>query len=114
MMQDWTKLLQGEPVSDLAHHLRDGGDIMNGQDIVQIANDLYGPQNASTYWVYGSPCRPMSGAWARIPDARYVNANYSQDKVHTWVVVPARLERSIIDSYELTERPVYGPVTLTN
>jgi len=26
-MQDWTKLLQGEPVSDLAHHLRDEGDL---------------------------------------------------------------------------------------
>lgn len=27
-MQDWTKLLDGEPASDLAHHLRDEGDIM--------------------------------------------------------------------------------------
>lgn len=28
-MQDWTKLLDGEPVSDLAHHLRDGGDMIS-------------------------------------------------------------------------------------
>ena len=86
---------------------------MDGQHIVQIANDLYGPQDASTYWVYGSPCRPMSSAWARIPNACYVNADKSMTGMHTWVIVPARLERSIIDSYELTERPVYGPIALT-
>lgn len=27
MTQSWDKLLQGEPVSDLAHHLRDEGDV---------------------------------------------------------------------------------------
>lgn len=85
---------------------------MDGQQIVQTANDLHGLQDG-TYWVYGSPCRPMSGTWARIPNACYVNAERSTTGMHTWVVVPARLERSIIDNYELTERPVYGPVTLT-
>ena len=28
-MQSWDKLLQGEPASDLAHHLRDGGDVIS-------------------------------------------------------------------------------------
>ncbi len=56
------------------------------------------------FYIYGSLYRPMSGSWARIPGAIFVNADYSTDRVHTWVVSEHALAPTVIDSFELTAR----------
>ena len=55
-MQDWTKLLDGEPVSDLAHHLRDErmiemkrSDIQRLQDEASQAYERLSTQDAGPY-----------------------------------------------------------------
>lgn len=49
--------------------------------------------------VYASRLRPMSGSWARIKDAHYVNSDLRG--VHTWVVVPKPLTAEVVGSYQL-------------
>jgi hypothetical protein len=55
----------------------------------------------STSFVYGSRCRPISGTWAKIPDAEYQQSNASETGYHTLVVVPERLSRDVVNAYEL-------------
>ena len=40
-MQSWYKLLEGEPASDLAHHLRDGGDLEMDQFELRLTEAQY-------------------------------------------------------------------------
>jgi hypothetical protein len=55
----------------------------------------------SAYHVYGAPMRPMSGSWARIDGAVFINADKSRSGYHTYVAVPMPLEKGMIESYEL-------------
>jgi hypothetical protein len=61
----------------------------------------------SAYHVYGAPMRPMSGSWARIDGAVFINADKSTSGYHTYVAVPELLDRDTIERYEL--RFVSGP-----
>jgi hypothetical protein len=81
-----------------------------GLSIVQTADDLYGKVESDTFYVYGSPSRPMnnSSSWGLIQGARFVNADYRSDRVHTFIVVPEQLDRATIQSYELTSEPMYA------
>lgn len=58
-------------------------------------------QDLSAYTVYGSPLRPMSATWARIPEAVFMQTRPSQNGYHTYVAVPTPLEKTIINRYEL-------------
>lgn len=64
---------------------------------------------ARDYWpgkewvhIYASRNRPMSGVWARIKDAHYVDGDYSTQGVFTWVVTPTLIPNDKVASYELT------------
>jgi hypothetical protein len=55
-----------------------------------------------SYTVYGS-YRPISAAWARIPDAVYLPVpNWQGYGYSTYVATPAPIEREVQESYELT------------
>lgn len=56
----------------------------------------------SAYYVYGAPMRPMSGSWARIDGAVYINADKQTTGYHTYVAVPEALDKEVIERYELT------------
>jgi hypothetical protein len=43
----------------------------------------------------------MNAGWARIPDAHYVNADYSASHVHTWVITPEPLDAATVAKFEL-------------
>jgi len=63
--------------------------------------ELLGLEMAS-YLVYGSACRPMSAAWARIPDAVFMPSERYQTGYHTYIAVPTYLDEETMKSYELT------------
>jgi len=63
--------------------------------------ELLGLEMAS-YLVYGSACRPMSAAWARIPDAVFMPSERYSTGYHTYVAVPALLDEETVRQYELT------------
>lgn len=52
--------------------------------------------------VYASRNRPMSPMWARINGAHYIDANYRDTGVWTWIVTPELLSKETVDRYELT------------
>ena len=64
------------------------------------------------YWhghVYASRNRPISSLWAclsadraNVLGAVYVDANYAETGVWTWVVTPAQLDERTVRRYELT------------
>ena len=57
------------------------------------------------YWhghVYASRNRPISSLWADVPGAVYVDANYAETGVWTWMVTPAPLDDETVRRYELT------------
>lgn len=58
-------------------------------------------RNLYDYWIYGSPMRPMSATWARIPDAVYMQADKSATGYHTYVAVPEALSQEVVARYEL-------------
>ena len=47
------------------------------------------------------PVRPMNAGGARIPEAHYVNADYSENRVHTWVITPDPLDAAMIARFDL-------------
>lgn len=53
-------------------------------------------------YIYGSPNRPMSTTWARIPDAHYIQVDRRTEGVYTWVAVPYQLSLKVMNDYELT------------
>jgi len=55
----------------------------------------------SQYVVYGSPMRPMTAAWAHIPDAVYMPSDKAITGYHTYVAVPRVLSSDTVASYEL-------------
>lgn len=52
--------------------------------------------------VYASRNRPMSAVWARIDKAHYVQSDYRETGVHTWVVTPEPLDDDTLYKFELT------------
>lgn len=58
-------------------------------------------EDLSNHIVYGSPMRPMSSVWARIPDAVFMQSNKRSTGYHTFVAVPVVLEQEQVDRYEL-------------
>lgn len=56
----------------------------------------------SQYVVYGSPMRPMSAAWAHIPDAVYMPSDKALTGYHTYIATPRVLSSDTVASYELT------------
>jgi hypothetical protein len=65
-------------------------------------------EHGEQYWyahVYASRCRPISGLWADIEDAVYVQPAgevFDQTGVWTWVIVPEPLSEEVMRRYELT------------
>jgi hypothetical protein len=59
-------------------------------------------EDLSQHVVYGSPMRPMTAAWAHIPDAVYMPADKAATGYHTYVAVPRVLSSDTVNSYELT------------
>lgn len=58
--------------------------------------------NLARRFVYGSPMRPMSSVWARIPGAAiYIPCNRQKTGFHTYIAVLARLDKEIIEKYDL-------------
>lgn len=65
----------------------------------------FADEHGHDYWhghVYASRNRPISGVWASIPNAIYVEAGYAETNVWTWVVVPRLLDDETVRRYELT------------
>ena len=63
------------------------------------------------YWhghVYASRNRPISGLWASVPGAVYVDADYAKTGVWTWVVTTVPLDDKTVRRYELTW--AWGPI----
>jgi hypothetical protein len=75
-------------------------------EMLAVLRDSY-MGDLTGYHVYGAPMRPMSGSWARIDGAVFINADKSTTGYHTYVVVPELLDRDTIERYEL--RFVSGP-----
>lgn len=69
--------------------------------LLQQYSELLG-EDLSNHHVYGSPMRPMSSAWARIPNAVFMQTNRQETGYHTFVAVPTPLESSEVNRYELT------------
>jgi hypothetical protein len=40
--------------------------------------------------------------WARIEGAHYIDANYNETGVWTWIITPELLSKETTDRYELT------------
>lgn len=59
-------------------------------------------EDLSKYVVYGSPMRPMTAAWAHIPNVVYMPADKALTGYHTYVAVPSCLAPQTVESYELT------------
>lgn len=59
-------------------------------------------EDLSNHVVYGSPMRPMSSSWARIPDAVFMQSDKQSTGYHTFVAVPVVLGQEVVDRYELT------------
>ena len=58
--------------------------------------------NLSRRFVYGSPIRPMSSVWARLPGAAiYIPADRQKTGYHTYIAVLAKLNKEIIEKYDL-------------
>lgn len=56
----------------------------------------------SRRFVYGSPLRPMSSIWARLPGAAiYIPCNRQKTGYHTYIAVLAKLDKEIIEKYDL-------------
>lgn len=68
--------------------------------LLQQYSEIMG-EDLSQYAVYGSPMRPMSAAWAHIPDAVYMPADKALTGYHTYVAVPRVLSSDMVASYEL-------------
>jgi hypothetical protein len=58
-------------------------------------------QDITLYIVYGSPMRPMSGIWARIDGAVFIQSDKQQSGYHTYVAVPQLLDAEVTEQYEL-------------
>jgi hypothetical protein len=69
--------------------------------LAQYMSDANGATPAEALRLYGSPNRPMSGSWARIPGAAYITADVRDTGLHTWVVVPDEIDPALVESYEL-------------
>lgn len=52
--------------------------------------------------IYASRNRPISGLWASIPGAVYVDANYAETGVWAWMVTVEPLDDETVRRYELT------------
>lgn len=71
------------------------------RQVIHSVEWTLGPYGRTHHWVYGSPNRPLSLVWARIPDAVCVQADYATTRMHTWVVVPQALDEQLVQRYEL-------------
>ena len=58
-------------------------------------------QDITSYLVYGSPMRPMSGMWARIDGAVFIQSDKQQSGYHSYVAVPQLLNAEVAEKYEL-------------
>jgi len=71
------------------------------EEMLSILRDTY-EGDLTHRWVYGSPMRPMSSSWARLPGgAVYLNADKAKTGFHSYVVVLAKLDKEIIEKYDL-------------
>lgn len=71
---------------------------------IQSLLTLYGErvgENLSNHHLYGSPMRPMSSVWARIPDAVFMQSTRAETGYHTIVAVPEPLTNEDVNRYEL-------------
>jgi hypothetical protein len=65
-----------------------------------LRNNVEG--DLSQRYVYGSPMRPMSSVWARLPGAAiYIPCDRQKTGYHTYVAVLAKLDKEIVDKYDL-------------
>lgn len=69
-------------------------------EMLAILKDTYEGDLTACY-VYGSPMRPMSATWARIPGATFLNADKRATGYHTYVATLETLPQETINSYEL-------------
>lgn len=60
-----------------------------------------GEGDLSRRWVYGSPYRPMGRVWARIEGAVFIHTDWQSTGYHTYAVVPSKLDKEIIENYDL-------------
>jgi len=51
--------------------------------------------------VYGSPLRPASASWMRIPGAVFIQVEKASTGYHTYIAVPDGLDKVMVDRYEL-------------
>lgn len=75
-------------------------EVRHSAEMVQMLSDTYAG-DLTRCFVYGSPMRPMSASWARIPGATFLNASVRATGYHTYVAVPELLDARVIASYEL-------------
>lgn len=76
-----------------------------------VSSLAFADEHGHDYWhghVYASRNRPISGLWADVPGAVYVDADYAATGVWTWVVVPEPLGDETVRRYELTWG--WGPI----
>lgn len=72
--------------------------------VMDVFYDVEEPERREHVHVYASRNRPMSAIWAKIPDAKFLDADRSQEpRVHTWVVSKEPLNDDTQYRYELTK-----------
>jgi hypothetical protein len=73
------------------------------QELIDLLIECdYDGVGLTSYIVYGSPLRPMRANWADIGGAVFIDADHRASGFYSYVVVPADLDKEVIDRYELT------------